>query len=140
MQRNEDRERSMNMLVSEVLSVNDNDKEVNNNILELDIDEIIMDKAELSVLKQENKELYKQIDKLQYQLNKANEHIKELELKYCNNRNAGRKKLVDTQRFKDFEELIEQGITDRNKIMNILKISQRTYYNYRKEYYLQKSL
>lgn len=137
MQRNEDRERSMNMLVSEVLSVND---KISNNILELDIDEIIMNNAELSVLRQENDALYKQIDKLQYQLNKANKHIKELELKYYNNRNSGRKKLADTQRFKDFAELIEQGITDRNKIMNILKISQRTYYNYRKEYYLQKSL
>ena len=114
----------MQELTAGVLSVNSR-KESN-------IDTGIIDTAALLL----DVALEKENDLLNNKLNQASKEINELKSKIKHNaRNAGRHRLSNTEKFKDFCKLKKENFS-RECIMQTLGISNRSYFNYLKEYKL----
>lgn len=124
----------MQLLSDEVLSNKSNINEVNTG--EIDTAKLLLEVAEVHNLHHNIEALEKENLELKEKLNIATIYIQELENKTKHNsRNAGRHRLANTEKFKDFCKLKKENFS-RECIMQTLGISNRSYFNYLKEYKL----
>lgn len=135
MKTSKDFDGKMKELTAGVLSVN-NRKESNIDTGIIDTATLLLDVAELHTLQEKVTALEKENDLLNNKLNQTSKEINELKSKIKHNaRNAGRHRLSNTEKFKDFCKLKKENFS-RECIMQTLGISNRSYFNYLKEYKL----
>lgn len=135
MKTSKDFDGKMKELTAGVLSVN-NRKESNIDTGIIDTAALLLDVAELHTLQEKVTALEKENDLLNNKLNQTSKEINELKSKIKHNaRNAGRHRLSNTEKFKDFCKLKKENFS-RECIMQTLGISNRSYFNYLKEYKL----
>lgn len=135
MQTNRTFSEQMQQLSDEVLSNNTNCSN-DFNTGEVDTAKLLLEVAEVHNLHHDIEALEKENLELKEKLNIATIYIQELENKTKHNsRNAGRNRLSNTEKFKDFCKLKKENCS-RECIMQTLGISNRSYFNYLKEYKL----
>lgn len=124
-------ENKMQKLTNDVLSKSEKES-IDTGIT--DTAALLLDVAELHNLQEKVAALEKENDLLSNKLDLANKEIEELKSKIKHNaRNAGRHRLSNTEKFKDFCKLKKENYS-RECIMQTLGISKRNYFNYLKEY------
>lgn len=105
----------------------------------IDTSDYLLVKAENSSLKIEINKLEEQIKLLKKEVENCRTELNSLREKTKHNaRNAGRKKMYLTDKFKTFVKLYEQKLT-LEEICSRMHISLRSAYYYRKEYQIYKS-
>lgn len=135
MQTNRTFSEQMQQLSDEVLSNNTNCSN-DFNTGEVDTAKLLLEVAEVHNLHHDIEALEKENLELKEKLNIATIYIQELENKTKHNsRNAGRHRLSNTEKFKNFCELKKENCSSEC-IMQTLGISNRSYFNYLKEYKL----
>lgn len=135
MKTSKDFDGKMKELTAGVLSVNSR-KESNIDTGIIDTAALLLDVVELHTLQEKVTALEKENDLLNNKLNQASKEINELKSKIKHNaRNAGRHRLSNTEKFKNFCKLKKENFS-RECIMQTLGISNRSYFNYLKEYKL----
>lgn len=135
MKTSKDFDDKMKELTAGVLSANSR-KESNIDTGIIDTAALLLDVAELHTLQEKVTALEEENDLLNNKLDQASKEINELKSKIKHNaRNAGRHRLSKTEKFKDFCKLKKENCS-RECIMQTLDISNRSYFNYLKEYKL----
>lgn len=135
MKTSKDFDDKMKELTAGVLSANSR-KESNMDTGIIDTAALLLDVAELHTLQEKVTALEEENELLSNKLDQASKEIKELKSKIKHNaRNAGRRRLSNTEKFKDFCKLKKENFS-RECIMQTLGISNRSYFNYLKEYKL----
>lgn len=135
MKTSKDFDDKMKELTAGILSANSM-KESNIDTGIIDTAALLLNVAELHTLQEKATALEEENDLLKNKLNQASKEINKLKSKVKHNaRNAGRHRLSNTEKFKYFCKLKKENCS-RECIMQTLGISNRSYYNYLKEYKL----
>ena len=135
MKTSKDFDDKMKELTAGILSANSM-KESNIDTGIIDTAALLLNVAELHTLQEKATALEEENDLLKNKLNQASKEINKLKSKVKHNaRNAGRHRLSNTEKFKDFCKLKKENFS-RECIMQTLGISNRSYFNYLKEYKL----
>ncbi len=135
MKTSKDFDDKMKELTAGILSANSM-KESNIDTGIIDTAALLLNVAELHTLQEKATALEEENDLLKNKLNQASKEINKLKSKVKHNaRNAGRHRLSNTEKFKYFCKLKKENCS-RECIMQTLSISNRSYFNYLKEYKL----
>lgn len=136
MDKNLKREKEVSKLLKDISKNETSTAFVDNGV---DTSDYLLVKGENASLRMQIKNLENEIKELNCKLSTASKELELLREKTKHNaRNAGRKKMYKTDKFKRFVKLYEKDISLKD-ISNRMNISMRSAYYYQKEYKIYKT-